>query len=76
MAKKNIHPHYHTLHILIGDERFETKSTYSKKEFRVEKDFRNHPAWTGKHNSSAQLSNKNVEKFNKNFGIDFGSLSK
>ena len=76
MTKKDIHPNYHTLHILIGDERFETKSTYSKKEFRVEKDFRNHPAWTGKHNSSAQLSNKNVEKFNKNFGIDFGSLSK
>ena len=67
--KKNIHPDYHQITILMTNgEKIETKSTYGKKgdTLRLDVDPNTHPAWKpGTHQlieSSGQLT-----KFRKRF---------
>lgn len=70
--QKNIHPKYKKLIIKIGDDEFETRSTYPEDVLLMDIDFRKHPAWSKQGRMTANVSNKNVNSFNKNFGgIDF-----
>ncbi len=50
--KKDIHPDYHTIKVMMTDgTTFETKSTWGKEgdTLRLEIDPTVHPAWTGQH---------------------------
>lgn len=50
--KKDIHPDYHTIKVMMTDgTTFETKSTWGKEgdTLRLEIDAATHPAWTGQH---------------------------
>ena len=50
--KKDIHPDYHTIKVMMTDgTTFETKSTWGKEgdTLRLEIDPSTHPAWTGQH---------------------------
>ncbi len=66
--KKNIHPDYHEITILMTDgSEFTTRSTYGKPgdTLRLDVDPKTHPAWTGVHrlnDAGGQLA-----KFNKRF---------
>ena len=66
--KDKIHPHYHTITVMMTDgSTFETRSTYGKPGaiLRLDIDTKSHPAWTGVHrlvDTGGQLA-----KFNKRF---------
>ncbi len=48
--KKDIHPDYHTIKVVMTDgTEFETRSTYGSEgdTLRLEVDIKSHPAWTG-----------------------------
>lgn len=66
--KKEIHPDYHTIKVVMTDgTEFETKSTWGKEGdvMRLEVDPKSHPAWTGVHrllDAGGQLA-----KFNSRF---------
>jgi large subunit ribosomal protein L31 len=48
--KKDIHPDYHTINVVMTDgTTFQTRSTYGKEgdTIRLDVDPRTHPAWTG-----------------------------
>ena len=48
--KKDIHPEYHTIKVVMTDgTEYETRSTYSKEgaELHLDIDPKTHPAWTG-----------------------------
>ncbi|MDZ4737378.1 MAG: 50S ribosomal protein L31 [Rhodospirillaceae bacterium] len=66
--KKDIHPDYHEINVLMTDgSTFTTRSTYGKPgdTLRLDIDPKSHPAWTGVHrlvDSGGQLA-----KFNKRF---------
>jgi large subunit ribosomal protein L31 len=48
--KKDIHPDYHTINVVLTDgSTFQTRSTYGKENdtIRLDVDPRTHPAWTG-----------------------------
>jgi large subunit ribosomal protein L31 len=66
--KKDIHPAYHSLEIIMTDgSKFTTRSTSNMGKLILDADIKTHPAWTG---GVAQL-NKNVgkvAKFNDRFG--------
>jgi large subunit ribosomal protein L31 len=71
--KKDIHPAYHTIKVIMTDgSQFETRTTWGKEGdvMRLDIDPLTHPAWTGTRilvDTGGQLS-----KFNsryKNFGI-------
>ena len=50
--KKDIHPEYHTIKVIMTDgTEFETRSTYGKEgaTLRLDIDPKSHPAWTGIH---------------------------
>jgi large subunit ribosomal protein L31 len=71
--QKEIHPKYKKLVIKIGDDEFETKSTYHQDVLLMDIDFRKHPAWIGKGVMHANQSNQTLSSFNKKFGgISFG----
>ena len=71
--QKAIHPKYKKLIIKIGDDEFETQSTYPQDVLLMDIDFRKHPAWIGKGVMSANESNQTLSSFNKKFaGISFG----
>ena len=66
--KKDIHPEYHTINVVMTDgSTFETRSTYGKEgdTLRLEIDTKSHPAWTGVHRLVD--SGGQVAKFNKRF---------
>lgn len=71
--KKDIHPDYHTIKVVMTDgTSFETRSTYGKEgdTLRLEIDTKSHPAWTGVHrlmDGGGQLS-KFSSRY-KNFGL-------
>ncbi|MBX3457823.1 MAG: 50S ribosomal protein L31 [Candidatus Paracaedibacteraceae bacterium] len=72
--KKDIHPSYHEINIVMTDgTKFTTRSTMGKPgdTMQLDIDPKTHPAWTG---ASARLIDKagQISKFNKRFG-DFGS---
>ena len=48
--KKDIHPDYHTIKVVMTDgTHYETRSTYAKEgaELHLDIDPKTHPAWTG-----------------------------
>lgn len=60
--KKDIHPDYHTIKVVMTDGSvFETRSTWGKEgdELQLDVDIKSHPAWTGVHrliDSGGQLA--------------------
>jgi large subunit ribosomal protein L31 len=67
--KKDIHPDYHEITIVMTDgSQFQTRSTYGKAgtSMRLDIDPKTHPAWTGEHRLVD--SGGQVAKFNKRFG--------
>ena len=66
--KKNIHPNYHKIKVVMTDgSQFETKSTWGKEgeTLKLDIDSKSHPAWTG--GSQKVLDKGRVNKFNKKF---------
>jgi len=67
--KKDIHPDYHEITIVMTDgSEYKTRSTYGKEgtTMRLDIDPKTHPAWTGEHRLVD--SGGQVAKFNKRFG--------
>jgi large subunit ribosomal protein L31 len=66
--KKDIHPDYHEITVILTDgSEFKTRSTYGTEgaSLRLDIDPKTHPAWTGVHrliDTGGQLA-----KFNKRF---------
>lgn len=66
--RKNIHPDYHEITVIMTDgSSFKTRSTYGKEgdTLRLDIDPKSHPAWTGVHRLVD--SGGQVTKFNKRF---------
>ena len=66
--KKEIHPDYHEITIVMTDgSEFKTKSTWGQDGdvMKLEIDPKSHPAWTGEHRLVD--SGGQVAKFNKRF---------
>ena len=66
--KKDIHPDYHEINIVMTDgSSFQTRSTLGKAgdTLRLDIDPKSHPAWTGQHRIID--SGGQVAKFNKKF---------
>ena len=73
--RKNIHPNYKKVTIQIGEDSFETYSTYSQDVLVMDIDYRKHPAWVGKGFTTANAANSSMKSFkNKYGGIDFSSI--
>ncbi len=48
--KKDIHPDYHTINVVMTDgTKYQTRSTYGKEgdTLQLDIDIKTHPAWTG-----------------------------
>ena len=66
--KKNIHPNYHKIKVVMTDGvEFETRSTWGKENdiLKLDIDPKSHPAWTGQHRILD--SGGQVARFNKRF---------
>ena len=66
--KKDIHPDYHTIKVIMTDgTEYETRSTRGKEGdvIRLDIDPKSHPAWTGQHRIVD--SGGQVARFNKRF---------
>ena len=66
--KKDIHPDYHTIKVIMTDgSEYETRSTMGKEgdAIRLDIDPKSHPAWTGQHRIVD--SGGQVARFNKRF---------
>lgn len=67
--KKDIHPDYHTIKVVMTDgSEYETRSTWGKEgdSLQLEVDPKTHPAWTGQHRILD--SGGQVARFTKRFG--------
>ncbi len=67
--KKDIHPDYHEITVVMTDgSTFTTRSTWGKPgdSMRLEIDTATHPAWTGEHRLLTTARGQ-VAKFNKRF---------
>lgn len=67
--KKDIHPEYHEIKIVMTDgTEYTTRSTYGEAgaTLRLDIDPKSHPAWTGEHRLMDTAGQ--VSKFNKRFG--------
>jgi large subunit ribosomal protein L31 len=67
--KKDIHPEYHAITIVMTDgSTYETRSTYGKAgdTLRLEIDPKVHPAWTGGHQRLLDTGGQ-LARFNKRF---------
>jgi large subunit ribosomal protein L31 len=66
--KKNIHPNYHKIKVVMTDgSHFETRSTWGKEgdTLKLDIDSKSHSAWTG---GTQKLMDKGrISKFNKKF---------
>ena len=74
--KKNIHPNYHKIKVVMTDgSHFETKSTWGKEgdTLKLDIDSKSHFAWTG--GTQKVLDKGRVSKFYKKF-INFRSKNK
>jgi large subunit ribosomal protein L31 len=72
MMKKDLHPDYHEITVVLTDgTEFKTRSTYGAAgdSLRLDIDPKTHPAWTGEHRLVD--TGGQVAKFNKRFG-NFG----
>ncbi len=66
--KKDIHPKYKELKIIMTDgTNFTTSSTYGGDSILLDVDFRKHPAWRGGV-ASVNANANQVAEFNKKFG--------
>ena len=66
--KKNIHPNYHKIKVIMTDgSNFETMSTWGKEgdSLKLDIDPKSHPAWIG--GAQKVLDNGRVSKFFKKF---------
>ena len=66
--KKNIHPNYHKIKVVMTDgSQFETMSTWGKEgeTLKLDIDSKSHVAWTG--GTQKILDKGRVSKFNKKF---------
>ena len=67
--KKDIHPDYHEINVVMTDgTTYTTRSTYGKAGDTVKLDIdpKTHPAWTGGHQRLVDTGGQ-VAKFNKRF---------
>ncbi|MFD2262270.1 50S ribosomal protein L31 [Lacibacterium aquatile] len=67
--KKDIHPDYHTINIIMTDgSTYTTRSTYGKEgdTLRLDIDPKSHPAWTGQSARMLDLGGQ-LARFNKRF---------
>lgn len=67
--KKDIHPDYHTINVVMTDgTTYQTRSTYGKEgdTLRLEIDSKTHPAWTGV--QKLVDTGGQVSKFRQRFG--------
>jgi large subunit ribosomal protein L31 len=67
--KKDIHPDYHTITVIMTDgTEYQTRSTYGAEgdSLRLDVDPKTHPAWTGEHRLVD--TGGQVAKFKKRFG--------
>ena len=74
--KKDIHPDYHTINVVMTDgSSFETRSTWGSEgdTLTLDIDPKSHPAWTGGTGRLVDTGGQ-VAKFNKRFG-EFGLKS-
>ena len=73
MMKKDIHPDYHEITVLMTDgSEYKTRSTYGEPgdTLRLDIDPKTHPAWTGQHRLVD--TGGQVAKFNKRYeGLGF-----
>jgi len=73
--KKDIHPAYHDLKVIMTDgTEFVTRSTLKADSYRLDIDPKSHPAWTGVHrmvDTAGQLA-KFAKRFG-NFGLKTGN---
>jgi len=71
--KKDIHPDYHEITVLMTDgSEYKTRSTYGEpgETLRLDIDPKTHPAWTGQHRLVD--TGGQVAKFNKRYeGLGF-----
>jgi len=68
--KKDIHPDYHTINVVMTDgTSFETRSTWGNEgdTLTLDIDPKSHPAWTGGAGRLVDTGGQ-VAKFNKRFG--------
>jgi large subunit ribosomal protein L31 len=67
--KKDIHPDYHTINVVLTDgTTIQTRSTYGKEgdSIRLDVDPRTHPAWTGGAGKMLDTGGQ-LARFNKRF---------
>ncbi|MBL41524.1 MAG: 50S ribosomal protein L31 [Rhodospirillaceae bacterium] len=67
--KKDIHPEYHEINVVMTDgSEFKTKSTWGKEgdTLTLDIDAKSHPAWTGGQQRLVDTGGQ-VAKFNKRF---------
>ena len=75
--KKNTHPNYHKIKVVMTDgSHFETKSTWGKEgeTLKLDIDSKSHAAWIG--GSQKILDKGRVSKFNKKFSILLSKMKK
>ena len=66
--KKDLHPDYHEINVVMTDgTKFKTRSTWGKEgdTLKLDIDSKSHPAWVG--GSQKVLDKGRVNKFNKKF---------
>jgi large subunit ribosomal protein L31 len=69
--KKDIHPKYHKINVVMTDgSKFETRSTWGKEgdTLNLDIDPKSHPAWTGGQQQLVDRGGR-VSKFNQKFGF-------
>ncbi len=66
--KKDIHPKSHDLTIMVGDETFQTKSTFAGGQLRMDVNFQDHPAWNKSKMNVVNKTNKHIVGFKQKFG--------
>lgn len=70
MAKKNIHPEYHTVYLVFPNgEEIKTKSTLGSEGHRINIDIdpKDHPAWTGNIGFSQDKEFGKIASYNKKY---------
>jgi large subunit ribosomal protein L31 len=69
--RKNIHPKYHTINVVMTDgTKFQTRSTWGKEgdTLNLDIDPKSHPAWTGGQQTLVDRGGR-VSKFKQKFGF-------
>ena len=70
--QKYIHPEYKKLVIKIGKDVFHTMSCYKKDYYVMDRNFRQHPAWTKKGVSKMDSGSAVMKGYKKKYGnLDF-----